>query len=273
MSFTFEVVSPDKLLLSAQVEMAEIPGEEGYLGVLEGHAPMIVQLKGGVIRITKPDGSQDQLFVGVLVLCVLARVDSEVVDRGHAVGTNWRSGDVCEEGVSQCLRAVCGLTEHAFAPLSSLIDCLLSRESARQIHAAALVGGIGANRAQPGRFFYENALMGIQVIDAARRHGALFAVNDRADIARAAGADVLHLGQDDLPLHIARDIVGARPVLGRSTHDQEQMRHAVAEDVDYFCVGPCWPTPTRPATFSIWGATPSSTLPTGSATGGPARGR
>ena len=82
--------------------------------------------------------------------------------------------------------------------------------------------------------------------DAARRHGALFAVNDRADIARAAGADVLHLGQDDLPLHIARDIVGARPVLGRSTHDQEQMRHAVAEDVDYFCVGPCWPTPTKP---------------------------
>ena len=63
MSFTFEVVSPEKLLLSAQVEMAEIPGEEGYLGVLEGHAPMIVQLKGGVIRITKPDGSQDQLFV------------------------------------------------------------------------------------------------------------------------------------------------------------------------------------------------------------------
>jgi len=39
------------------------------------------------------------------------------------------------------------------------------------IHAAAVVGGIGANRAQPGRFFYENALMGIQVIDGARRHG------------------------------------------------------------------------------------------------------
>ena len=82
--------------------------------------------------------------------------------------------------------------------------------------------------------------------DAARRHGALFAVNDRADIARAAGADVLHLGQDDLPLAVARDIVGDRPVLGRSTHHADQMRRAVDEEVDYFCVGPCWPTPTKP---------------------------
>ena len=82
--------------------------------------------------------------------------------------------------------------------------------------------------------------------DAARRHDALVAVNDRADIARAAGADVLHLGQDDLPLPVARDIVGPRPLIGRSTHDRDQVAAAVAEPVDYFCVGPCWPTPTKP---------------------------
>jgi thiamine-phosphate pyrophosphorylase len=82
--------------------------------------------------------------------------------------------------------------------------------------------------------------------DAARRHNALLAVNDRADIARAADADVLHLGQDDLPLAIARDIVGPRPLIGRSTHDRDQAAAAVAEPVDYFCVGPCWPTPTKP---------------------------
>jgi thiamine-phosphate pyrophosphorylase len=81
---------------------------------------------------------------------------------------------------------------------------------------------------------------------AARRHGALFAVNDRADIARAAVSDVLHLGQDDLPLQVARDIVGARPVVGRSTHAEDQVRAALMEEVDYFCVGPCWPTPTKP---------------------------
>ena len=82
--------------------------------------------------------------------------------------------------------------------------------------------------------------------EAARRHGALVAVNDRADIARAAGADVLHLGQRDLPLAVARDIVGPDVLIGRSTHDRDQIADAVAVDVDYFCVGPCWPTPTKP---------------------------
>src|SRR6202012_5729387 len=83
--------------------------------------------------------------------------------------------------------------------------------------------------------------------DAARRHGALFAVNDRADIARAAGADVLHLGQGDLPLEIARDIVGPEMLLGLSSHDPEQATDAAAQSkADYFCVGPCWPTPTKP---------------------------
>jgi thiamine-phosphate pyrophosphorylase len=82
--------------------------------------------------------------------------------------------------------------------------------------------------------------------DAARRHNALLAVNDRADIALAAGADVLHLGQDDLPLTVARDILGEGPLIGRSTHDDAQVHAAAAEAVDYFCVGPCWPTPTKP---------------------------
>ena len=54
--------------------------------------------------------------------------------------------------------------------------------------------------------------------DACRRHGALLAVNDRADVALAAGADVLHLGQDDLPVPVARRILGPGPVIGRSSH-------------------------------------------------------
>ena len=86
--------------------------------------------------------------------------------------------------------------------------------------------------------------------DAARRHDALLAVNDRADIALAAGADVLHLGQDDLPLGVARGILGEGPLIGRSTHDFDQVNAAIAEPApngpDYFCVGPCWPTPTKP---------------------------
>ncbi|MFD9037010.1 thiamine phosphate synthase [Streptomyces bottropensis] len=83
--------------------------------------------------------------------------------------------------------------------------------------------------------------------DACRRHGRLLAVNDRADVAHAIGADVLHLGQGDLPVPAARAILGERVLVGRSTHaEEEAAAAAVQEGVDYFCTGPCWPTPTKP---------------------------
>jgi thiamine-phosphate pyrophosphorylase len=82
--------------------------------------------------------------------------------------------------------------------------------------------------------------------EACRRHGALLAVNDRADLAVAGGADVLHLGQRDLQPAMARRIVGPDVAIGRSSHSIEQARAAAADpDVDYFCVGPLWPTPTK----------------------------
>ncbi|AQZ64873.1 Thiamin-phosphate pyrophosphorylase [[Actinomadura] parvosata subsp. kistnae] len=83
--------------------------------------------------------------------------------------------------------------------------------------------------------------------DACDRHGKLLAVNDRADIAYAARPDVLHLGQDDLPVTVAREILGDDIVIGRSTHSTaEASAAAVEEGVDYFCCGPIWPTPTKP---------------------------
>jgi len=85
------------------------------------------------------------------------------------------------------------------------------------------------------------------VADVAARHGALWAVNDRADLAQLTSAPVLHTGQDDLPVRAARSLVGAGVVLGRSTHDDAQAAAADAgPDVDYFCVGPVWATPTKP---------------------------
>ncbi|MGO4420496.1 thiamine phosphate synthase [Streptomyces sp. MCAF7] len=83
--------------------------------------------------------------------------------------------------------------------------------------------------------------------DACRRHGKLLAVNDRADVAHAIGSDVLHLGQGDLPVPAARAILGADVLIGRSTHAPAEAEAAAAEPgVDYFCTGPCWPTPTKP---------------------------
>ena len=83
--------------------------------------------------------------------------------------------------------------------------------------------------------------------DACRRHGKLFSVNDRADIAHAVQPDILHLGQDDLPVAIAREILGDEVIIGRSTHAEAEVDEAaVQQGVDYFCVGPTWPTPTKP---------------------------
>ncbi|MFY9930620.1 MAG: thiamine phosphate synthase, partial [Streptosporangiaceae bacterium] len=59
--------------------------------------------------------------------------------------------------------------------------------------------------------------------------------------------DVLHLGQDDLPVPVARRILGPGPLIGRSSHSPAQAAAAAAEPgVDYFCAGPVWTTPTKP---------------------------
>ncbi|MER5642257.1 thiamine phosphate synthase [Kitasatospora sp. NPDC002227] len=83
--------------------------------------------------------------------------------------------------------------------------------------------------------------------EVADRHGKLFSVNDRADVAHAARPQVLHLGQDDLPVPAARAILGDGVVIGRSCHAESEVDAAIAEPgVDYFCTGPVWPTPTKP---------------------------
>jgi thiamine-phosphate pyrophosphorylase len=81
----------------------------------------------------------------------------------------------------------------------------------------------------------------------AAEHGALWAVNDRADVARLTGAPVVHMGQGDLPSGAVQTLLGDGPVLGRSTHTLDQALAAEADArVDYFCVGPVWATPTKP---------------------------
>ncbi|WP_062541942.1 thiamine phosphate synthase, partial [Mycobacterium celatum] len=135
-------------------------------------------------------------------------------------------------------------------------DARRERGDLAEFAEAALAGGVdiiqlrdkgSAGESRFGPLEARDELAALEVLaDAARRHGALVAVNDRADIARAAGADVLHLGQNDLPLPVARAIVAPETLIGRSTHDVDQITGALAEDVDYFCVGPCWPTPTKP---------------------------
>jgi thiamine-phosphate pyrophosphorylase len=77
-------------------------------------------------------------------------------------------------------------------------------------------------------------------------HEALFIINDRPDLAIAADADGVHLGQDDLPPDVVRALPGFEGrLIGRSTHSLEQARAAIDEGADYIAVGPVYPTPTK----------------------------
>jgi len=75
---------------------------------------------------------------------------------------------------------------------------------------------------------------------------ALFLVNDRCDLALAIEADGVHLGQTDLPLVLARSLMGPDKVIGISTHQDAEVRTAAAEGADYVGFGPIFPTATKP---------------------------
>lgn len=140
----------------------------------------------------------------------------------------------------------------ADARLYLCTDARCDRGDLREFVDAALAGGVDIvqlrDKANAGPLEAREELEALNVLaQACRKHDTLLAVNDRADIALAVDADVLHLGQDDLPVNVARRIVGPDTLIGRSTHDAAQAEAAAVEDgVDYFCVGPCWPTPTKP---------------------------
>jgi thiamine-phosphate pyrophosphorylase len=92
-----------------------------------------------------------------------------------------------------------------------------------------------------------------RILEAARtfrrlcdEHGALFVVNDRADLALAAGADAVHVGQADEAVAAVRAHVGTDMLIGLSTHSREQLSAGLETDADYVCVGPVYATPTKP---------------------------
>ncbi|MDX6644893.1 MAG: hydroxymethylpyrimidine/phosphomethylpyrimidine kinase [Miltoncostaeaceae bacterium] len=86
---------------------------------------------------------------------------------------------------------------------------------------------------------------------AAAASGVLFIVNDDPALARAAGADGVHIGQDDGSVEAARALLGAGALVGRSTRGGDLLARAAAEGADYASVGPVWETPTKPGRAPI----------------------
>lgn len=92
----------------------------------------------------------------------------------------------------------------------------------------------------------ELAPLAKRLLGRCRAAGALFIVNDRADVALAIGADGVHVGQDDLPAREVRRLLRPGMILGISTHDADQAHRALADGVDYIAVGSIFPTGTKP---------------------------
>jgi thiamine-phosphate pyrophosphorylase len=86
-----------------------------------------------------------------------------------------------------------------------------------------------------------------QVIARARPAGVAIIVNDRADVARLAQADGVHVGQDDLTPEEVRSIVGPQAVVGLSTHSTAQVEAGCREPVSYLAIGPVFRSSTRMA--------------------------
>nr|WP_167953252.1 thiamine phosphate synthase [Brevibacterium marinum] len=118
---------------------------------------------------------------------------------------------------------------------------------------AAYAGGVDIIQLRDKSLEARAEIEALEVLrDAAHRHGKLFSVNDRADVALLVGADVFHVGQGDLTSEQARAVVGPDVILGRSTHSIAQAKAAEADpEIDYFCLGPVWETPTKPGRPAI----------------------
>jgi thiamine-phosphate pyrophosphorylase len=111
--------------------------------------------------------------------------------------------------------------------LYAIVDPLDTGRDPVELAAALLAGGARLIQLRlknvPSRVLLETAR---EIAPLARAAGALFVVNDRSDVARAVGADGVHLGQEDLPVSAARRILGPDRLIGLSTHDLEEARAA-----------------------------------------------
>jgi thiamine-phosphate pyrophosphorylase len=124
---------------------------------------------------------------------------------------------------------------------------VIDADAAERVVPAALEGGVDIVQLR------EKSWPDDEVVALSQRlrtlcdeHDALLIVNDRPDLALECGADGVHVGQEDMPLDEARQIVGDDLIVGISTHSPDQIQAALGSTADYLGVGPVYSTPTKP---------------------------
>lgn len=135
----------------------------------------------------------------------------------------------------------------AAARLYLCTDTRAERGDLREFVRAAFAGGVDIVQIREKGIEAAAELAALEIVaEEARAADGLVAANDRADVAALAGVDVLHVGQDDLTPAQVRTFC-PDVAIGLSTHSPEQLAAALAEpEIDYFCTGPIWATPTKP---------------------------
>ncbi len=115
-------------------------------------------------------------------------------------------------------------------------------EDAKQVIEAGCMLVQYREKNKPSKEMFEKAK---QLAELCKSKGALFIVNDRLDIALAVNADGVHLGQNDLPIAIARNILGKDKIIGTSNHSLEEVKQSEEAEADYISVGPVFHTNTK----------------------------
>jgi thiamine-phosphate pyrophosphorylase len=140
----------------------------------------------------------------------------------------------------------------AAARLYLVCDSRPGGRSLGQILPAAVAGGVQIVQLREKRATdSELTRLACAARELCDRLGVLLIVNDRPAVAFQAGADGLHLGQADMPVEEAREVIGPDMLIGLSTHSRAQVDAAAASDIDYIGVGPVHETPTKPGRAAV----------------------
>ena len=134
------------------------------------------------------------------------------------------------------------------SPLYVITDHRLSKgRSITEVIAKAIAGGAGIIQLRDKESAAKKLIRdGFALRELTRAKDVFFIVNDRVDVAMAVDADGVHLGQDDFPVNLARQIIGEDKIIGVSVDSVEEAIQAVKDNADYVSIGSIFPTQTKP---------------------------